>query len=145
MTTMFAQNPLGRMAPVIALVAAGAVIAATALMRDQGATTVTSPVTESRMLRFEDAPGGVVNVETVDGVIVASFGSGEGSFVRGVLRSFARDRRGSHLSTQAPFELMRYADGRVSLRDTVTGQVVVLDAFGSTNAALFASFLREGK
>lgn len=144
MTALFAQNPLGRLAPVAALIAAGAVIAATAMLRDHGGVVVSSPVAQTRLLRFDDAPGGVVTVATADGAVIASYGSGEGSFLRGVLRSFARDRRGADISAQVPFELTRHADGRTSLKDTATGQVVVLDAFGSTNAAMFASLLREG-
>jgi putative photosynthetic complex assembly protein len=84
-------------------------------------------------------------VETLDGRVVASYGSGEGSFVRGVLRSFARDRRGADVSPDVPFELTKHTDGRTSLRDTASGQVVVLDAFGSTNASLFASLLSNAK
>jgi putative photosynthetic complex assembly protein len=145
MSALFAQNPLGRMAPLAAMIAAGAVIAATALMKDRGPTVVSSPVAETRLLRFADAPGGAVLVETAEGAVIATYGSGEGSFLRGILRSFARDRRGAEVAAQVPFELTRHADGRTSLRDTATGQVVVLDAFGTTNAAMFASLLREGK
>jgi putative photosynthetic complex assembly protein len=146
MTTLFAQNPFGKTAPIAALLAAGAVVALTAMMKDRGdGVVIASPAAETRLLRFSDAPGGVVKVESVDGVVVASYGSGEGSFLRGVLRSFARDRRGSDVATDVPFELTRHADGRTSLKDTASGQIVVLDAFGTTNAAFFASLLRNGK
>jgi putative photosynthetic complex assembly protein len=145
MTALFAQNPLGRIAPVSALIAAVAVIGATAMMKDRGHTSLSVPVVESRLLRFADAPAGAVHVETTNGQLVAAYGSGEGSFIRGVLRSFARDRRSADVSSVVPFELTRYSDGRTSIRDTSTGQVVVLDAFGSTNAALFASLLDHAK
>jgi putative photosynthetic complex assembly protein len=145
MTALFAQNPLGRLAPIAALVAAGAVIGVTAMMRNHTPSVPPAPVSETRMLRFTDAPHGVVRVETLDGRVVASYGSGEGSFVRGVLRSFARDRRGADVSPDVPFELTKHTDGRTSLRDTASGQVVVLDAFGSTNASLFASLLSNAK
>lgn len=145
MTVLFAQNPLGRLAPIAALVAAGAVIGVTAMMRNHTPSVPPAPVLETRMLRFSDAPQGVVRVETLDGRVVASYGSGEGSFVRGVLRSFARDRRGADVSPDVPFELTKHTDGRTSLRDTASGQVVVLDAFGSTNASLFASLLSNAK
>lgn len=146
MTALFAQNPLGRIAPLAALIAAGSVIGLTVIMKDRSpGIVIASPAAETRLLRFSDAPGGVVRVETADGALVASYGSGEGSFLRGVLRSFARDRRGSDVGPEIPFELTRHADGRTSLRDTASGQIVVLDAFGTTNAALFASLLRTGK
>ena len=145
MTALFAQNPLGRMTPLVALLAAGAVIGVTALLKDRGASVVSSPAAESRQLRFADAPGGAVRVETIDGAVVATFGTGEGSFLRGVLRSFARDRRGADAPQHIPFELTRHADGRTSLKDIATGQAVVLDAFGTTNVALFTSLLRNTK
>ena len=146
MTTLFAENPLGRAAPWTVLLAAGVVIAFTAVMKDRGeGVVIASPPAETRLLRFSDAPGGVVRVETADGKIVASYGSGEGSFLRGVLRSFARDRRGAHVATDVPFELSRHADGRTTLKDTASGQVIVLDAFGTTNAAFFSDLLRTGK
>ncbi|MBX9758890.1 MAG: hypothetical protein K2Y29_08940 [Beijerinckiaceae bacterium] len=146
MTALFAQKPFGRAAPAAALLAACVVVAFTAIMRDHGdAPLVASPATETRLLRFSDAPGGVVKVETADGALVAAYGSGEGSFLRGVLRSFARDRRGAHVPTDVPFELVRHADGRTTLKDTANGQLIVLDAFGSTNAAFFSALLRTGK
>ena len=36
-----------------------------------------------------------------------------------------------------PFALIRYADGQLVLADTATGERVVLDVFGPTNAKTF--------
>ncbi len=63
------------------------------------------------------------------------------AFVRGVLRGFARERRLEHLGAGAALELTRWADGRLSLRDPVTGREVQLDSFGPTNSAAFAALL----
>ena len=91
MSAMFAQNPLGRIAPLAAFAAAGLVVLATAFLKERAPThLVPSPVVETRLLVFSDAPQGAVRVNTPDGVAVATFGSGEGGFLRGVLRTFAR-------------------------------------------------------
>jgi putative photosynthetic complex assembly protein len=146
MSAMFAQNPLGRIAPLAAFAAAGLVVLATAFLKERAPThLVPSPVVETRLLVFSDAPQGAVRVNTPDGVAVATFGSGEGGFLRGVLRTFARERRGSAVGAEQPFELARHADGRVSLKDPANGQIVVLDAFGATNAAAFVSLFKAGK
>lgn len=146
MSAFFSRAPLGQSAALAPFALAGVAILATAFMQQRAVShTVPSPAVETRVLRFSDAPQGAVRVEGADGSFIAAFASGEGAFVRGVLRTFARERRADAVAPEAPFELARHADGRVSLRDVSTGQTVVLDAFGATNAAAFASLLKSGE
>jgi hypothetical protein len=42
------------------------------------------------------------------------------------------------LGPEAPFELVGHVDGRVTLRDTATGERINLESFGPTNAAIFS-------
>lgn len=102
-----------------------------------------APVVDSRQLGFRDLPGGHVAVVDWDsGETLADFGPGEGSFVRGVVRSLVRQRRGSSIDhSTAPFSLTRHSDGRLLLSDTGTGESVDLGAFGPTNAAVFHRLL----
>lgn len=104
-----------------------------------------SPAVQTVSLRFFDNPQGGVGVATSSGEGLAQFAPGEGGFLRGVLRGFARDRRSQGIGSEPPLLLVRHADGRISLSDPQTGRVVELDAFGPTNAGLFAKFLTEGK
>jgi putative photosynthetic complex assembly protein len=104
-----------------------------------------SPAIESQQMRFLDNPEGGVRVESADGRVIASFGIGEGGFLRGVLRGFARDRRSRDMGSQEAFTLTRHQDGRLSLADSASGRVVELDAFGPTNAGLFGRLLIEGR
>ena len=104
-----------------------------------------SPVMQSISLRFFDNPSGGIGVETSSGEGLAHFAPGEGGFLRGVLRRFARDRRSQGIGSEPPFLLVRHADGRISLSDPQTGRVVELDAFGPSNVGLFAKFLAQGK
>ena len=104
-----------------------------------------SPVTESLSVRFLDNDGGGVRVETIDGHVIRTFVAGQGGFLRGVLRGFARDRRSREEGSELPFELTRHADGRLSLTDDATGRVVELSAFGPDNVGVFASLMTAGK
>jgi putative photosynthetic complex assembly protein len=94
-------------------------------------------------LRFEDRPSGVVDVYSdADGRLLGSFARGDGSFVRGILRSMTRERRSLHLGSEAPFRLTRFSDGALTIRDEATGRKIYLDAFGKTNVAVFHRLLQ---
>jgi putative photosynthetic complex assembly protein len=91
-----------------------------------------------RSLRFEDRPNGDIAVlDAVTQAEVARF-QGEQGFLRGSLRALARERQRSGMGPQAPFQLSGHVDGRITLRDTATGQRIALESFGPTNSAVFA-------
>jgi len=73
--------------------------------------------------------------------VIQVLGSGEGSFVRGVLRSLTRERRALSLGTEKPFELRAENAHHLVLADTASGTTLLLNAFGTTNVATFAQFL----
>jgi putative photosynthetic complex assembly protein len=91
-----------------------------------------------RSLRFEDRPNGDIAVlDATNQREVAHF-QGEQGFLRGSLRALARERQRSGMGPQAPFELTGHVDGRITLRDTATGQRIALESFGPTNSAVFS-------
>ncbi|MEQ1611659.1 MAG: photosynthetic complex assembly protein PuhC [Hyphomicrobiaceae bacterium] len=94
--------------------------------------------TVSRDFRFEDrADGSVAVMDPVTGKVAANLEPGTNGFVRGVMRSFARERRAAGVSDMPPFRLARLSDGRLMIEDQATHRRVELDAFGSTNVAAF--------
>lgn len=98
-----------------------------------------------RELRFEDRPSGVVAVHAVpDGQLLAEVASGEGGFLRGTLRALVRERRQHGVGDEVPFRLTQAADGTLSLADPATGRRIHLNAFGPTNAGVFASLIATG-
>ena len=102
-----------------------------------------SPVIESRRLGFRDLPDGVVEVYDWDSrEIVERVAAGEGSFMRGVVRSLVRQRRGLE-SVVVPFELSLLADRRLVISDPETGEDIDLNAFGPTNLAVFTAMLES--
>ena len=103
-----------------------------------------SPVVGAIELRFEDRDDGTVRViNAVSGDLVAELAPGTNGFVRGVLRSLARERRANGLGEDARFELSRHADGRLTLVDPGTGRVIELNSFGPSNEGAFALFLPQ--
>jgi putative photosynthetic complex assembly protein len=99
-------------------------------------------VVDSRTLGFRDLSGGFVEIFDWDsGENIDRIGPGEGSFLRGVMRSLVRQRRGEAIGAGAPFTLTRYSDGRLMISDPSTGESIDLVAFGPDNAAVFAQLL----
>jgi putative photosynthetic complex assembly protein len=134
--------------PTGALLAAAALIAVTVLgvaaVRLSGVSIHTpdaAPVTV-RELRFEDrSDGGVIVQDARSGATVTTL-TGEQGFVRGALRSLARERHLRGVGNDRPFELIGRADGRLTLVDPATGQRLDLESFGPTNAGAFARLLQ---
>jgi putative photosynthetic complex assembly protein len=105
----------------------------------------TSNVVEHRDLRFSDGNAGMVYIWDAGlDVMVGSIEPGNENFIRGVLRSFARDRRSRGISSYEPFRLARHADGRLTIEDTTTGRLIDLQAFGPTNFGAFKRLLAAG-
>ena len=87
-----------------------------------------------------DEPGVVEVYDWDTQEVLQRIESGEGSFLRGVVRSLVRQRHGLE-SAIAPFELSLLADRRLIIGDPETGEDIDLNAFGPTNLAVFAAFI----
>ena len=99
-------------------------------------------IAQQRTLRFDDLPdGAVAAIDTSDGHVVQRF-EGEQGFLRGTLRAMARERKLYSVNRAEPFELLLYADGRLTLLDPQTGMRIALESFGATTTSVFARLLR---
>jgi putative photosynthetic complex assembly protein len=94
----------------------------------------------ARELRFEDRAEGGVAV-WADGALIEVLDPGSNGFIRGVMRGFARERRAEGIGTAAPFRLLAWSDGRLSIEDPTTGRRIELEGFGLTNKEAFARLL----
>ena len=93
-------------------------------------------------MRFADrADGAVVITEAETGRVVNVASPGTNGFLRSTLRGLVRDRKRSDIGAEAPFRLIRWNDGRLTLQDEATGRTIDLGAFGLTNAAAFARLM----
>jgi putative photosynthetic complex assembly protein len=132
----------------MALIALGLlfVVAAVLLARTTDNIVVAEPpmgaLIQGRTLLFNDGPDGEVAIsDAATGAVVRTLYAGEGSFIRGVVRSLVRTRHQQGLFAQTGFNLNLYEDGRLQLIDPLTSQVIDLVAFGPTNMAEFAALL----
>jgi putative photosynthetic complex assembly protein len=134
--------------PLGPLLGAGTLIAialvSVTLVRVTGAPTTPSPAAAiaARDLRFVDrADGGVGVYDLHSDQPIEIVAPGTNGFLRATLRGLARDRKRVGGGDEEPFRLTALADGRLTLEDPVSGHRVDLEAFGVTNAGVFAHLL----
>lgn len=101
------------------------------------------PIVHERMIRIFAEMDGSARVLDVDGNLIAEYASDEGGFVAGIYRVLERRRGAVGRTADEPIRLVRFADGRVSLRDPVTDFRAELVGFGADNEAAFARLLEE--
>lgn len=96
----------------------------------------------SRDIRFVDqSDGSTVVSDAATGEVIDTMPPGSEGFVRGVLRSMARQRRASHTELTEPFHLARRENGDLTFEDPKTKIFLALRAFGVTNEEAFARLL----
>jgi putative photosynthetic complex assembly protein len=129
------------------LLSAGALLAATFLIvavARLGGYSPHSPDAPSRVersLSFADlADGGIAVVDVATGTRLETV-HGEQGFLRGTLRSVARERKRRGVGPEDPLQLIGRADGRLTLVDPATDLRIDLESFGPTNAAVYARWL----
>ena len=89
------------------------------------------------------ADGGLDVIDPASGELVIAFPETEGGFMLGAHRAYmiARKRIGSGIDLAAPDEVVRWADGRMSLIDPETGGRAEIHNFGLTAQENFARVL----
>ena len=97
-----------------------------------------------RDLVFADGPQGTVIVKDAQSQIEIAQFEGEQGFLRSTLRALVRERKRQSIGPDAPMRLLGRADGRLTLLDPSTQQRIDLEAFGPSNAAVFAGLQTAG-
>jgi putative photosynthetic complex assembly protein len=93
-------------------------------------------------LRVADQSDGSIRItRAADGSLAATVHSGEGGFIRGVMRGLARDRISRHIGAEPPFRLSLDRERRLWLLDTATGRLIDLESFGASNRNDFFKLL----
>jgi putative photosynthetic complex assembly protein len=116
------------------------VLLVVALLRNMGMEIPQehAPVLWQLSLRFEDRPNGDVAVLDASTQTEIHRYVGEQGFVRGILRTLARERMRRGIGSGPSFDLIAHSDGRLTLVDPATAQRIDLESFGPTNLASFA-------
>ncbi|KAA5804029.1 phosphonate-binding protein [Alkalicaulis satelles] len=127
------------------LVVATMIIAAFAQWTGAGARYAPGddPVFSAELL-FDDGARGLVTVNNAaNGARLIEYGENEGVFVRGVMRTVARQRRMRGLGRETPVRLARFEDGQLWLIDPASGVNIYLNAFGPDNRDAFDDLLER--
>jgi putative photosynthetic complex assembly protein len=135
--TIKVPKPLLYMCGVLAVVAYGIAIGASQFGWFKDPPLV-SPVVQARAYTFVDAlDGGILVYDRGGQQLLSKLETGSFGFLRGSLRALSRHRMLAGIGAEPPFHLLRYADGRIQLEDSTTGQQVVVTSFGPTQIAEF--------
>lgn len=98
----------------------------------------------TRLLTVVDrADGAVIISDATTGQQVMEIGYGQGGFVRATLRRLAKARAAAGIGSEPPFEIVRWANGALSLRDPQTGKTAEIHGFGPDHSRTFAEMLKE--
>lgn len=92
-----------------------------------------------RTIVLEGGGAKAVTVRNADGTILADMD--HGGFITVVQNGLARERLKNGLAATLPVEVVRYANGRLTLSDPATGWSVELGNFGADNTAAFERLL----
>lgn len=85
----------------------------------------------------------VVDVQTGDRI--AALEPKDDGFIHGAMRGLARERKVRGGAADAPWRLIEWDDGKLTLSDVATGLRIDLNAFGPTNRGAFARLLDAGR
>ncbi len=140
-TQHFPRVPLTG-AILLVVAAVGSVAVAKLTHMPQPSLAFTAPIEDQRLVRFEDRPDGSVGImDALTGKDIAVALPGTNGFLRGSLRGLMRARKRQGIGVTEPFRIERFSTGQIVLRDEATATDIPLNAFGPTNAAVFAAFL----
>jgi putative photosynthetic complex assembly protein len=151
--TMISQKPFAAVLAVLAISVLAIGVARLSGFEPKPSRPLTA-ADASRVLKFEDTARGVVSVmDAKSGELIASFGRGEGSFVRATLRALVNDRRHKGIPLKGDFRLESHtvssagssAGTQLYLIDEATGKTLSLNAYGPDNTAAFAAFMSNQK
>jgi len=92
------------------------------------------PIVARASLTVIDGEGGSVVIQHVKSMErLATYSAGEGSFVRGVMRTLVRERVSRSIESDPQFVLELTAAGGLILLDELTGYWIAIEAFGPDN------------
>ncbi|MBV0914210.1 photosynthetic complex assembly protein PuhC [Anianabacter salinae] len=92
-------------------------------------------VTESRTVTLEGGGSKAVTVYDETGAVLADLA--HGGFITVIQNGMSRERMKQNVAGNPPVELIRYANGRLTIHDPSTNWSVELGNFGGDNKAAF--------
>nr|WP_281392753.1 photosynthetic complex assembly protein PuhC [Roseospira goensis] len=101
-------------------------------------------VVESLDMRLVTTPDGAVEVRRpADGGLIAVVPEAESGFLRGMMRSLGRQRQVAGVPDDAPYRVVLWDSGRLTLGDPATGEDIALRAYGADNRDQMFALMRR--
>lgn len=98
---------------------------------------------KSILISIKEAEDGSVIVTDMDGRLLSSSARERSGFIAVVDNALRFERKRSGIAGNPPVTLIRFADGRIGLRDDATGWKIHLTGFGQDNARAWAAVLAD--
>ncbi|NNU79373.1 pullulanase [Halovulum dunhuangense] len=111
--------------------------------RPPEAQTHTAPVAKSLLIQIKEGPESSVIVTDMNGNLLSDSSRPAAGFLSVVHSALAFERKRHGVTGEPPVHLVRFADGRLGLRDDATGWKIHLTGFGQDNHRVFAAILAE--
>ncbi len=105
--------------------------------------SIGTPVQERALLFRDGAKGQVVVRDAKSKQILATYGRGEGAFIRQSMRAMSHNRIQQKLEKGQPYKLVKTESGKLSIVDPVTGKFIKLNAFGKVAMTGFLGLLGQ--
>jgi len=111
--------------------------------REPVAQSHAAPEVESRMIQINARSDGGTTVLDMDGNVIFDKPSDERGFITVVRTALEFNRKNHRVSGNPPVHLIRFADGRIGLRDDASGWKINLIGFGQDNARHWQDLLDQ--
>ncbi len=97
----------------------------------------TAPVVKQLLIEVKARPDGGTTLVSMEGTILSDTPANEAGFITVVRNALEFNRKRSRVTGNPPVHLIRFADGRVGLRDDASGWKISLVGFGQDNARVW--------
>jgi len=115
---------------------------ATRLPAPDAAPPAAKPLRSADLVMQDRDDGSIAVLQADDRHVVDVVPPDSNGFLRVMLAGLVRERRREGIGAPSlPFHLTRWSDGRLTIDDITTHKLVELEAFGPTNAGVFARLL----
>ena len=127
----------------LALVLATVALVGFAVVTDRPheAQVHTAAVVKDMLIEIKDAPDGGTRITDTEGNLLSDTSRKASGFLSVVQNALAFERKQHGVTGNPPVHLIRFADGRIGLRDDATGWKINLIGFGQDNARVWREII----
>jgi len=98
---------------------------------------------QSVLINIKEAGDGSIIVTDMDDTLLSSSARDKAGFIAVVQNALVFERKKHGITENPPVTLIRFANGRLGLRDDATGWKIHLTGFGQDNARAWAAVLAQ--